>query len=208
MSEIPYTIPYYKGDAFNCPHCGAYAKQEWSDHWNGDNVHISGLNTTQCYNCKSYSIWWSTKLIYPEITSISPASIDLPTDVREDYEEAAQIAQKSPRSAAALLRLAMQKLCVHLGGTGNNLNKDIAELVKNGLPVKVQQMLDTVRVIGNHSVHAGEINLNDNPQTAETLFRLVNKIAKEMISDPKELEAIYSGLPETDIEQINKRDSK
>ncbi|MEK6846355.1 MAG: DUF4145 domain-containing protein, partial [Nanoarchaeota archaeon] len=83
----------------------------------------------------------------------------------------------------------------------------IATLVKEGLPTKIQQMLDTVRVIGNHSVHAGVIDLNDNPQTAETLFRLVNKIAKEMITDPKELEMIYNGLPEKDKEQIAKRDS-
>lgn len=206
MSEIPYTTPYQNGDAFNCPNCGAYAKQTWSDQWHDNETHLQGLTTSMCARCHNYSVWRYGVLIYPEVSTVEAPNADLPIEVKNDYEEAAQIVKKSPRAAAALLRLAIQKLCVHLGGTGENLNNDIANLVKNGLPVKVQQMLDTVRVIGNHSVHAGVIDLNDNPQIAETLFRLVNKIAKEMITDPKELETIYGGLPETDKEQIVKRD--
>lgn len=26
-----YTKPYFKGEAFNCPHCGAYSSMEWYD---------------------------------------------------------------------------------------------------------------------------------------------------------------------------------
>lgn len=147
-------------------------------------------------------------MIHPKTTSIEPPSNDLPTDVRQDYEEAAQIVQQSPRAAAALLRLAIQKLCVHLGGSGENLNKDISNLVKAGLPQKVQQMLDTVRVIGNHSVHAGVIDLKDNPQTAEALFKLVNIVAEKMITEPQQIDALYDTLPEKDKEQIAKRDKQ
>jgi hypothetical protein len=145
-------------------------------------------------------------MIRPTIISVEKPSNDLPTEVRRDYEEAAQVVQKSPRAAAALLRLAIQKLCASLGGRGDNLNADIATLVENGLPKKVQQMLDTVRVVGNHAVHPGQINLDDQPQTAEALFRLVNIIAEKMISEPKEIDALYGSLPEADRENIAKRD--
>lgn len=208
MSEIPYTTPYLNGDAFNCPLCGAYAKQNWSDHWHNNNEHIASLHTAKCSRCNGYSVWWFGEMIYPIITRVEKPSGGLPTEVRRDYDEAAQIVHKSPRAAAALLRLAIQKLCASVGGTGKNLNDDIAKLVENGLPAKVQKMLDTVRVIGNHAVHPGEINLEDQPQTAEALFRLVNIIAEKMIAEPKEIDALYGTLPDREKAQISKRDEK
>jgi len=208
MVDIPYTPPYQDAEAFNCPKCGAYANQDWSEHWAEDREHISGLKTARCSRCKEHSIWWWGGLIFPATTPVESPSNDLPTEVRRDYEEAGQIVQKSPRAAAALLRLAIQKLCTSLGGSGDNLNKDIARLVQEGLPAKVQKMLDTVRVIGNHAVHPGEINLDDQPQTAGTLFRLVNIIAEKMITEPKEIDALYGSLPEKEREQIEKRDGK
>ncbi len=209
MSERPYSPPYLNGDAFNCPHpnCGAFANQSWSDHAHGGEMNIPPLRTSRCRRCKEITVWWYGDLLYPPTTPAEAPSSDLPAAVRQDYEEAAQIVQKSPRAAAALLRLAIQKLCLSIGGTGENLNTDIAKLVENGLPAKVQKMLDTVRVIGNHAVHPGEINLDDNP-TAVALFRLVNIIAEKMITEPKEIDAIYDGLPENDKEQIAKRDGQ
>lgn len=206
MTDVPFTPPHLDGDAFNCPNCGAYANQLWSHQWHEKREHIPPLKTARCNRCNEYSVWWYGTLIYPATTPVEVPSNDLPTEVRRDYDEAAQIVQKSPRAAAALLRLAIQKLCASIGGTGENLNADIAKLVENGLPAKVQKMLDTVRVIGNHAVHPGEINLDDQPQTAEALFRLVNIISEKMITEPKEIDALYGSLPEEDREQIAKRD--
>lgn len=208
MADIPFTTPYKGAEAYNCPHCGAYANQEWANHWGESREHIDALTTARCIRCKNYTVWWYGTPIYPATTPVEPPSNDLPTEVRRDYEEAAQIVQKSPRAAAALLRLAIQKLCASVGGIGDNLNNDIALLVQNGLPIKIQQMLDTVRVIGNHAVHPGEINLDDQPQTAEALFRLVNIITEKMITEPKEVDALYGSLPEKDKEQIARRDGQ
>jgi len=57
-------------------------------------------------------------------------NIDLDQDIQDDYMEAAKVLDDSPRSAAAILRLALQKICKQLGEKGENINHDISELVK------------------------------------------------------------------------------
>jgi hypothetical protein len=57
-------------------------------------------------------------------------------------------------------------------------------------------------------VHPGKIDLRDDQATAETLFLLVNRIAESMISEPKRIAAMYSTLPPTVLEQIEKRDAE
>jgi hypothetical protein len=96
---------------------------------------------------------------------------------------------------------------VQLGEKGDNVNEDIASLVRNGLPTQIQQALDIVRVIGNEEVHPGVLALRDDLDTARTLFELVNLIADNRISEPKRIEVMYERLPESKREQIAKRDS-
>ena len=81
----------------------------------------------------------------------------MPNSVKQLYNEAALISNKSPRAACALLRLAVDKLCLELGETDRDINKNIGALVKRGLSQDVQQALDIVRVVGNKAVHPGQI---------------------------------------------------
>ena len=113
----------------------------------------------------------------------------------------------SSRGAAALLRLAIQKLCSHLGESGKNLNADIASLVEKGLSPVVQKSLDVVRVVGNEAVHPGTLDLRDDQDTASKLFRSVNIIAEQMISYPKHVDAMYEELPESEKKEIERRDA-
>ena len=73
---------------------------------------------------------------------------DLSEGVKADYEEARSILNLSPRGAAVLLRLCVEKLSIHLNAQGSTLDDKIAALVKKGLDDCVQQALDAVRVIG------------------------------------------------------------
>lgn len=131
---------------------------------------------------------------------------EMPEDVKADYIEARSISALSPRGASALLRLGIQKLCKHLGGTGENINQDIGALVKKGLPVQIQQALDVVRVTGNNAVHPGELRLEDKPEIAQALFGLLNLIVENRIAEPKRVEALYASLPEGARKAVEKRD--
>ncbi len=131
----------------------------------------------------------------------------MPDDIKADYEEARDILSQSPRGAAALLRLCIQKLCKHLGKPGTNINDDIGALVKDGLSPKVQKSLDIVRVVGNNAVHPGQIDLRDDLQTANMLFGLVNLIADVMITQPKHVDELFNSVvPDSQKDAIARRD--
>lgn len=82
------------------------------------------------------------------------------------------------------------------------------DLVNNGLDPLVQQMLDTVRVIGNEQVHPGQIDVRDDPEMLQTLFWLINEIVDERITKPNRVQRIYSMLPEGKRQGIEDRDRR
>ena len=211
MVTQPYVPPEFKKKAFNCPHCNAYANQRWYPivvAVPGGVRDVTDLQYAECDYCSKYSIWQSGKLAIPDSSPAPLPNPDLPEDIKKDYDEARSIITRSPRGAAALLRLCLQKLCEFLGESGKDLNKDIASLVNKGLNPKIQKSLDIVRVIGNESVHPGKIDLGDRPETALQLCHIVNIIADTMISQPKMINGLYEQLPETKREQIEKRDAR
>ena len=83
-------------------------------------------------------------------------------------------------------------------------------LMQAHLPIsrKNQKSLDIVRVIGNEAVHPGVVDLNDDRDTANKLFDLVNSIADQMISHPQSVQELYGKLPETKRKAIEERNEK
>jgi hypothetical protein len=215
MSYIP---PKLDLEAFNCPHCNAYAHQIWLTSINGRSPARPTIDTTrflsdkfaasECLHCKKFALWLGERMIYPNATTAPLPNEDLPDEIKEDFNEARQVFPISPRSSAALLRLVIQKLCKHLGYPGKDLNDDIGKMVGNGLGPAVQQAFDAVRVIGNESVHPGQIDLRDDPDMALKLFDLVNFIVQKMITEPHQIQEIYSNLPQGKLQQIEQRDKK
>jgi len=167
---------------------------------------VTNLAISQCFNCDQIALWINDAIVWPNHGEAPLPNPDLPEEVRRDYEEASAVINISPRGAAALLRLAVQKICKNLGEQGENINDDIAALVRKGLDRRVQQALDIVRVVGNNAVHPGQLDLKDDRATAEKLFELINLIADIMISQPKHINQMFEGLPEKSRKAIAKRD--
>jgi hypothetical protein len=217
---IPFENPSYRLSQFNCPHCLAHSHQIWG--WANfkrydesiDRFSEIGLREERdlkcsiCNNCKKSTYWLAETQMYPDVNTVAPANQDLSDEIIADYNEAASIMMKSPRGAAALLRLGLQKLCIQLGEKGKKIDDDIASLVQKGLPPRVQKALDIVRVTGNESVHPGQMDLKDDVNTVNQLFKLLNFIADKMITEPSEVDALFDGLPESKRDGIVKRDQK
>lgn len=217
MERYPTTQEYYnlkyQQSSFKCPYCNVYAHQEWSSVFTDNNqwgreltISNESVEASVCAYCSQTSFWVGQELIYPLQTKLPRPNSDLSNEIKEVYEEAARIADLSPRAACALLRLAIELLLKQLGVTGT-INDSIKKLVKKGLDVRIQQSLDVVRVTGNNAVHPGTIDFNDTTN-ARHLFRIVNYIAHSLITQPKQIQEFFEDLPDEDKEKIYKRDGK
>ncbi|MDE0609395.1 MAG: DUF4145 domain-containing protein [Anaerolineaceae bacterium] len=186
-----------------------------------------GIELSVCRHCQETSVWnvWEEgpvavrhdnttyrkrvgRLIFPRVFAAPPPSDDMPDEIKVDYLEARNIVRASPRGAAALLRLCIQKLMPILGEKGDNLNDNIRSLVETGLRPEIQMALDSVRVIGNEAVHPGVLDLKDDEDTALAMFGLINLIVEHAITAKKRAEAAYGLLPQSKRDAIAKRDGK
>ncbi|MGF1689078.1 DUF4145 domain-containing protein [Photobacterium japonica] len=215
---MKYVAPSFGGKSFHCPFCGAYSHMTWDRLIGGGHTATRTVQAT-CSCCEENSIWKGTEfsgfsitdgfMIFPDVNSAPQPEVDMPEDVKTDYLEAASIFSRSPRGAAALLRLALQKLCKHLGEKGENINQDIRNLAaSNVLPPLVVKVADTVRITGNNAVHPGEMNDEDFDSVASKMFDLLNFIVKKGISEPQELEALYQLTPEGPRKSAEEKDQK
>jgi hypothetical protein len=209
--EGEHISPKLERPSFHCMHCGVLAQQHWLNIFNGGpglGFNRIAFSYCECSNCSGVSVWrHDGRCVDPTIVGGPRPQVDMPDDVKADYEEARGIVSQSPRGACALLRLAVQKLCADLGGSGKDINGDIKKLVAEGLPVEVQQALDALRVIGNEAVHPGEMDLRDDVDTATALFGLLNFVVQDRIAAPRERKRLFGLLPERKREAIAKRDA-
>nr|WP_309759979.1 DUF4145 domain-containing protein [Flavobacterium sp.] len=208
---MKYIQPKLNSESFTCPNCGVLSKQRWENTtWglvsNYSFDYIGNvISTSLCDHCQESSLWIKDIMYFPTTGNSPFPNPEMPENVKKLYLEASSIATKSPRGATALLRLSIQLLCKELGEKGENINNDIKELVKKGLPEIVQKSLDIVRVTGNDAVHPGQIDTDD-IIVLNRMFDLINVIVEYMIALPKKVSGIYDTLPDDKLKGIEIRD--
>jgi Domain of unknown function (DUF4145) len=143
---------------------------EYQEHPRTLKVKLLNLHVSRCYNCKGFTVWVRDRLVFPirgdelpEIVEVdfreiaedvqapaediqqSEKDVQEPADdvdeSSEDFEEAAAVLNKSPRAAAALMRICIQNMMPLLKETGKNLDENISSLVRKGLEVEIQQAM-------------------------------------------------------------------
>jgi hypothetical protein len=205
-----YIAAEFKKESFNCPLCGAFSHMRW-DQLIGNSQYTS-YYISICDCCSGESLWVANrqhgqKQLLPDSVNVPMPAIDMPDDVKVDYIEASTIHSRSPRGCAALLRLALQKLCIHLGEDGKNINKDIRSLSsKEILPNNVIKVADTLRITGNNAVHPGQMSKDDIDNVSSKMFKLINFIVEKSITEPKELKDLYELTPQSAREAAEKSD--
>jgi hypothetical protein len=102
-----YYPPKVNETNFHCPYCNVYSHQIWNPvyiniggSWEG-----SELNSCICTHCNKRSYWLGKRMVLPDESPVEPPHPDLPPDLQKDFSEARSIFSRSPRAAAALLRL-------------------------------------------------------------------------------------------------------
>jgi hypothetical protein len=201
--------PDFQKQAFHS-WCNVLTSQEWTQLHT--QVAVVPVWCVLCANCGKQSYWLVSGdtppfCMHPQISSAPRPHSAMPAEVRADYEEAQGIVARSPRGACGLLRLATQKVVDDLEPGSDDLNAKIGRLVRKGLPVQVQEALDSLRVIGNEAVHPGETDLRDDVQTASDLFDVLNFIVESQIDQPRRRAKLFAKLPTAKREGIKRRDT-
>ena len=127
-------------------------------------------------------------MLFPDVGSYPPPNNDMPDNVKGIYREAATIANKSPRAAAAILRVALQKLCKELKCPSDKLYEQISDLLEDEkVPSIVIDAMEVIRLVGNDAAHPDRfgIDVDRNLEAVHSLFEFINLIVDEMISRPK-----------------------
>ncbi len=157
-----------------------------------------GIST--CSNCNKLHLWLDEKMIEPRSGIIPPPNEDMNQDIKELYNEAAEVFEISHKSAGALLRLAAEKFIheqLRPDLKGKKLNDVIKEfLISNSAEIPVIQELDYLRIVGNGSVHTISGLAEDNDKEyVRYMFDSLNFIVNETITEPKRMKCKYDSLP-------------
>jgi len=139
-----------------------------------------------------------TWLILPRVGMRRPIHPSVPSEVRDDYDQAALVLNDSPKASAALSRRCLQTLLTLKGSKKRDLLDQLDELYGT-LPGYVQGYVDNIRKLGNLSAHAkqsiatGAI-VEVEPGEAEWMLELLEELFDHYYAKPAEAQIRQAAL--------------
>ncbi|WP_103652639.1 DUF4145 domain-containing protein [Bacillus thuringiensis] len=175
---------------------------------------LKGIIITTCNKCDSNTYWLKSLdgdelQVHPFNFSDYPQPhVDMPDHIRKTFKEAGSVMHLSLGSSAALARLTLENLLIHLGYEDGNLNAKIGNVIKNGdIGKRTEKALDVIRVYGNSGAHSGIIDLEEKPWVPSTLLKLINLVVDDLITAPKEIDDMFDAMPKGVKDGIAKRNA-
>lgn len=108
----------------------------------------------------------------------SEAPDEIPSGLVPLYSEAMAVADASPASACALLRILVQALLKSTGRSGRNLIRDVNDLVGSGGDVGVLRAFDVVSMSENESRRPAELSLANGHSDLQNMVVFVHVLAR------------------------------
>ena len=122
-------------------------------------------------------------MAFPRQTGKPPAPSEVPTEIAQDFNEAAAVLPISAQASAALSRRCLQHLLSERKvSNSDNLSKAIDAALASGLPSHLANNLDAIRNIGNFAAH---------PQKAEHSGEVVPVEPEEAAWNLEVLELLF-----------------
>lgn len=142
--EIKGAITGYGISTSYCPSCGKFIV-----------LFVEGRYFSNEFEYGIAADFLNTELLLPKNSGGIILPDEVPSEYREDFEEASALINISPKASAALGRRVLQKfLHEHIGIKKKSLAKEIQEFIDNEqLPSYLLDAVDAIRNIGNFAAH-------------------------------------------------------
>ena len=208
--------PEFEATWFHCPHCKYKTEHEWHSLYIPGSVYIPreikdqlhedvfkdetdrhlqadrSLTISICRHCKDYCVWEQEQLIYPLSGAPITFNTDIPAEILEICEEAGSISNLSLRASLLLGRIIIEKLLKEKAKEGT-INEMANQLLKeSAISSNTHAKITAIRLLGNDINHNDVIDLA--PISPIAIFDLINQIADDLITRPKEFESLQESI--------------